>query len=556
MDRLEAERLDQRVHRSVAGRQELQEQPHHHHGGDEVGRIGDHLRGLLEARRLRVVDQQRQDDRDGKPRHQGVDGDADGVAHHARELVGAEELDELIEPHPRAAPDPLDGDELAERDLGAVHRQVVEDHEVGDGYGEDQVELPVAADPRQEPPAAPADRLRGCRVHVRHTAYSTNHARPRPTGSAGRELEDVPHRLPRLRRGAAPGPGAATFRHRAARTVADCLPYAGYRDYDRRMYSHKETCSHKEGRMIDISRTVAVGALVAALTFGAAGAAFAAGEAEAGASGVAMSAPGVLPIVEETVTLRVAAIPHATVEDLTTNYATEWLEQQTGVHVEWNVLPRKDARQKINLMLTSATDLPDVFLGNGAVTPEQATLYGGQGLFLPLNDFIDQYSTEVKRFFEENPLIEKIGTSPDGNIYSLGNYDLCYHCYYSQRVWYNKTWLDKLGLAVPQTTEELYAVLTAFKTQDPNGNGKADEVPFTGATTGWNTTLDGYLMNPFEYNDARDRLYLDGGNGGGRVHYRRLARRAALHEQAVRRGADRSGGVHPGSEPDEAGCRG
>ena len=55
-------------------------------------------------------------------------------------------------------------------------------------------------------------------------------------------------------------------------------------------------------------------------------------------------------------------------------------------------------------------------------------------------------------------------------------------------------------------------MLTAFKTQDPNGNGKADEVPFTGATTGWNTTLDGYLMNPFEYNDARDRLYLDGGN--------------------------------------------
>ena len=101
-----------------------------------------------------------------------------------------------------------------------------------------------------------------------------------------------------------------------------------------------------------ISRTIAVGAIVALMSLGAAGAAFAAGEEEAGASGVMMSAPGVLPIVDETVTLHVAAIPHATVEDLTTNYATEWLEQQTGVHVEWNVLPRKDARQKINLMLT------------------------------------------------------------------------------------------------------------------------------------------------------------------------------------------------------------
>ena len=252
--------------------------------------------------------------------------------------------------------------------------------------------------------------------------------------------------------------------------------------------------------------------ILAVLILGGASLTFAAGDAEGAATGATMSAPGVLPIVDETVTISVAAIPHATVEDLPSNYATEWLEQQTGVHVEWNVLPRRDARQKINLMLASATDLPDVFLGSGVVSPEQATLYGGQGLFLPLNDYIDRYSTEVKRFFEENPLIKKVGTSPDGNIYSLGNYDLCYHCYYSQRAWYNKTWLDQLGLEVPQTAEELYDLLQAFKEQDPNGNGRADEVGYTGATTGWRTTVDGYLMNPFEYNDGGDRLYVDGGN--------------------------------------------
>lgn len=41
----------------------------------------------------------------------------------------------------------------------------------------------------------------------------------------------------------------------------------------------------------------------------------------------------------------------------------------------------------------------------------------------------------------------------------------------------NKTWLDKLGLQVPTTWDELETVLKAFKTEDPNGNGKADEVP-------------------------------------------------------------------------------
>ena len=32
---------------------------------------------------------------------------------------------------------------------------------------------------------------------------------------------------------------------------------------------------------------------------------------------------------------------------------------------------------------------------------------------------------------------------------------------------------------MPTTTEELKEVLIAFKTDDPNGNGKADEIPLS-----------------------------------------------------------------------------
>ena len=37
-------------------------------------------------------------------------------------------------------------------------------------------------------------------------------------------------------------------------------------------------------------------------------------------------------------------------------------------------------------------------------------------------------------------------------------------------------WLDKLGLSMPTTVDEWYNVLKAFRA-DPNGNGKADEIP-------------------------------------------------------------------------------
>ena len=43
-----------------------------------------------------------------------------------------------------------------------------------------------------------------------------------------------------------------------------------------------------------------------------------------------------------------------------------------------------------------------------------------------------------------------------------------------------KDWLDNLGLEMPTTQEELVEVLRAFKTQDPNVNGVADEIPTGG----------------------------------------------------------------------------
>ena len=42
-----------------------------------------------------------------------------------------------------------------------------------------------------------------------------------------------------------------------------------------------------------------------------------------------------------------------------------------------------------------------------------------------------------------------------------------------------KDWLDKFNLELPETIDEYYTVFKAFKTQDPNGNGKDDEIPFS-----------------------------------------------------------------------------
>ena len=46
----------------------------------------------------------------------------------------------------------------------------------------------------------------------------------------------------------------------------------------------------------------------------------------------------------------------------------------------------------------------------------------------------------------------------------------------SSFLWIRKDWLDNLKLEVPKTLDDLYAVMKAFKENDPDGNGKDDTV--------------------------------------------------------------------------------
>ncbi|MEM7035154.1 MAG: ABC transporter substrate-binding protein, partial [Chloroflexota bacterium] len=165
-------------------------------------------------------------------------------------------------------------------------------------------------------------------------------------------------------------------------------------------------------------------------------------------------------------------------------------------------------------------------------------------LFLPLNDLIEEYGVETKKMFDASPNVRDLITAPDGNIYGMPHVNECYHCTLSQKLWINKIWLDNLGLEVPTTTEELYQVLKAFKEQDPNGNGIADEIPLAGAISGWNTNIDGFLMNPFIYsNHYNGNNYLTLENGqidaafnkpewkDGLKFLRRLAEEGLLSDQ-------------------------
>lgn len=221
-----------------------------------------------------------------------------------------------------------------------------------------------------------------------------------------------------------------------------------------------------------------------------------------GAAEATVAEAGQFPIVDEKITLRVMTGANPSVEDFDTNEFTKYFEELTNIHVEWEIVPTSTVTEKLNLALASG-DLPDVIMTMN-VTPEQQALYGEQGVLLPLNDYIEKYGVNTKKMFEESPLVESTITSADGNIYALPAPNECYHCSMRQKLWIYEPWLEKLNLDMPTTTEEFYEVLKAFKTKDPNGNGIADEIPFSGAPqvnqgSTLTTSVENFLMNSFTY---------------------------------------------------------
>ncbi|NBD27425.1 extracellular solute-binding protein [Paenibacillus glycinis] len=170
-------------------------------------------------------------------------------------------------------------------------------------------------------------------------------------------------------------------------------------------------------------------------------------------------------------------------------------EEKTGIHVEWEELPGESAAERKNIILGSGK-LPDAFYQTG-FSNDELIKYGGQGLFVPLEDMIETHAPNLKKLFDEHPDIKKTLTMPDGHIYSLPYIDEALP-YRSIRLYINQTWLDRLGLQVPKTTDELNDVLKAFIDQDANGNGDAtDEMGWVMPSNFVNSMFERQLLGSF-----------------------------------------------------------
>lgn len=194
------------------------------------------------------------------------------------------------------------------------------------------------------------------------------------------------------------------------------------------------------------------------------------------------------PIVNEEITLKVMLGTSDSYNPMEFDEmpAIKRLEEETGINLEFEMVKKSDWSTKFNLMLATE-EYPDIILGHDMdVSIEQ---YGvDEKVLLPLDDLIDKYlPSYTERAEAEDYDVNVACYGSDGQQYSVG-YVRSQGSKTSSIFAINKEWLDALKLPMPTNKDELLDTLRAFKTQDPNGNGQADEIPWTARTPVTNMT--------------------------------------------------------------------
>jgi len=165
------------------------------------------------------------------------------------------------------------------------------------------------------------------------------------------------------------------------------------------------------------------------------------------------------------------------VEDL--EMCKVWFED-TGIEFEWQAIPSEGAQEKINLMLASGEELPDVFwsFGDGK-SGNIVVQYADQDIFMPTEGLINEYMPNLKKILDDSENYWSEITAPDGHTYGFPYIEEMYGLVLTGGpLLINKTWLDEVGREVPTTVDEWVDCLKAFRDGgDLNGNGAQDEIP-------------------------------------------------------------------------------
>ena len=199
------------------------------------------------------------------------------------------------------------------------------------------------------------------------------------------------------------------------------------------------------------------------------------------------------------------------------------LFDSTNVFVSWENVSESVYGQQKNLIFGNANDRPDAIYHAG-MSAGEIIKYAQRNVLLPISDYLE-YMPNFAKILEERPDIKSQLTSEDGKIYSLPRVEEMGLLQSPNILFLNKNWAaeaidagavdglskDDLKDGLTLTAAQMEQLLTYFRDNDMNGNGKTDdERPLSFVYNNWQgNQCDLYGM--FGLNDNLEhRVVVDG----------------------------------------------
>ena len=214
--------------------------------------------------------------------------------------------------------------------------------------------------------------------------------------------------------------------------------------------------------------------------------------------------------IEGNVTLTIAMLDNATVNAnakhlFETPLGKAW-QEATGVTIEVIQCANNDA---MNLLIAGG-ELPDLIYFPPSKYSGGAEKAIKDGVIEPLNDYIDEFAPDLKAVLESDEVWYKSNVTSNGDIigapFIRGDGYLCSGAGLIIR----QDWLDELNMEVPQTPDQLYDVLVAFKEK------KGATLPFTTTNSWMRHVVNGGMISSAYGQVKSDWYQID-----GEIHYGR-----------------------------------
>ncbi|WP_306813088.1 extracellular solute-binding protein [Paenibacillus soyae] len=141
-----------------------------------------------------------------------------------------------------------------------------------------------------------------------------------------------------------------------------------------------------------------------------------------------------------------------------------YIEEETGLDLRVSIPPQEVYEEKLNVIMASR-NLPDLIHSYNPVWYDE---YVKKGAIVPLDDYIDQYGPDLKKYIPEEAW-ERMRYN--GKIYAIPSLTEVPGI---ELMYVRKDWLDRLGLKPPTTLDDYYEVIKAFAKNDPDRNGLHD----------------------------------------------------------------------------------